>query len=162
MEQSVTQITADSSLFDHFPPPSASPNHPYTQEGDRTRNTNKWTQPPVKEKHKPHTDTPHMHTCIRPLGLHTHSLYEQSSCVQWSWERQHCLVHRHHLHNLCHCPAWKHTYTEVTVFIYLLGDMRLFYVHTCAGNTSTFLGVLDWQHYTYTCTFYIISVIFTT
>lgn len=113
----VREITADRSLFDHFPPPRASANHPYTQEGDRTRNTNKWTQPPVKEKHKPQRRSTYTHMLVSICTpTHTHSLYEQSSCVQWSWERQHCLVHRHHLRNLCHCPAWKHTYTEVTVF----------------------------------------------
>lgn len=50
--------------------------------------------------------------------LHTQIPCMNSLLVCSEAERQHCLFHCHLLRNLCHCPTWKQTYTEVTVFIY--------------------------------------------
>ena len=46
-----------------------------------------------KNKNRSRSTNPHTHACARLTPhIRTHSLNEQSSCVQWSWERQHCLV----------------------------------------------------------------------
>lgn len=98
-----------------------------TQEGDRTRNTNKWIEPPVKEKHKPQRHS--THTSIRIL-IHTltHSFYEQSSCVQGNWARQHCLVNAT---NSITSATARHENTPTLrllslQFNYSFGDNRLF------------------------------------
>lgn len=109
----------------------------------------KWTEPPVKGK-TPTTESLHIYTHARAhphTHVHTHSLYEQSSCVQRSWERQHCLVHRHHLRNLRHCPAWKHTYTEVTVFTTYLFDGLMWGCFTSARAQPTAVYVTQLESF---------------
>lgn len=108
MEQSETETTADGSLFDRFPPPSCI-TKPSLHGKETEPETQTNGQNHLQRKNTDHRVAPHIHTCMcaQHTRIHTHSLYEQSSCAQWSWERQHCLVQRHHLHNLCHCPAGK-------------------------------------------------------
>lgn len=74
------------SLFDGLPPPCASPRHPRTEkETEPETQTNRQTHL-QEEKQKPQSLHKPTHTCMCTAHPHirTHSLNEQSSCVQWS------------------------------------------------------------------------------
>lgn len=87
------------------PPPSASPNHPDTgrRQNQKHKQVDRTT---CKGKNTNHRVATHILTRTH-AHARAHSLYEQSSCVQQSWERQQCLAQRHHLRDLCHGPGVK-------------------------------------------------------
>lgn len=103
-----------------------------TREGDRTRNTNKWTEPPVKGKTQT-TESLHIY-----LHAHTHTRVRIScmnSPLVCSRAERDSSVSLSATTSVISAtaPAWKHTYTEATVSTNLficLGGMRFFYVHT--------------------------------
>lgn len=141
MELSETQTAADRSCWsDHFPPPPCASHQTIaTREGDRTRNTNKWTEPPVKEKHKPQSHYTytyaHTHTHAWATHWHTHIPCMNSPLVCSRAERDSSVSLNAATSVIsATAPAWKHTYTEVTVSTNLficLGGTGLFYIHAC-------------------------------
>ncbi len=139
MELCATEITADKSLFDHFLPPSASPNHPCVgrrqdqehKQVDRTTCKGKTQTTETLSTHT-HTHT-HTHVGIHTLA-YTHIPCMNSLLVCSGAERDSTVWFTATTSITSATAQRENTPTQRWLSlqpIYLLGDMRLFYVHTC-------------------------------
>lgn len=108
------KIIAERSLFDCLSPPSTSPNQPYT--GRRQDQEHKQVDRTTCKGKTQTTETLHTYKHSHThTYTHTFLLWTVFLCAGELSETA-LSGKRHQLHNLCHCPPWKHTYTEVAVF----------------------------------------------